>query len=308
MLIHPGNHIGDTWYLVDGDVVHCYYLTCPDHLPRHTAWDIAHATSRDLTSWELHGIAIRRGGDTEWDGRCLATGSVLAVPNGYWMAYTGRWNEPEAAVGLAFSTDLYDWRKVPYNPITSIDRRYYEREGTGTRPLAHWRDPFLFKHEGFVYHYVCARRRNGPIERRATLGVARSADMRQWEVLPPPDVDPVVEELECPQILEFDGRFYLVFSAFGEIATPLFHARYGNSLRAGTYAMVGPTPFGPYSLERGDPMVSPDHPDQPYAGQVIKFKGEHYLLGTVWRDSEPDYVSDPIAIEARDGSLVERRS
>ena len=30
MLKIPGRYIGDTWYYVDDDTVHCYFLTQPD--------------------------------------------------------------------------------------------------------------------------------------------------------------------------------------------------------------------------------------------------------------------------------------
>ena len=41
MLKDPGSHIGDAWYYIEGDVCHCFYLTCPDTQPRHHCWDIA---------------------------------------------------------------------------------------------------------------------------------------------------------------------------------------------------------------------------------------------------------------------------
>jgi len=43
MLIYPGNHLGDTWYYVKDDLIHCFYLTCPDNVARHTA---PHSRSR----------------------------------------------------------------------------------------------------------------------------------------------------------------------------------------------------------------------------------------------------------------------
>ena len=60
MLRHEGNHIGDSWYFVKDGVCHCYYLTCPETVERHTAWDIAHAVSTDLVHWENQGIVFSR--------------------------------------------------------------------------------------------------------------------------------------------------------------------------------------------------------------------------------------------------------
>ncbi|MCB0227414.1 MAG: glycosyl hydrolase family 32, partial [Anaerolineae bacterium] len=87
MLIHPGNYIGDTWYYVDNDTIHCFYLTCPNTIERHTSWDIAHATSANLTDWTLHGVILRKGEPDAYDGRCPATGSVIRFKDRYWLAY-----------------------------------------------------------------------------------------------------------------------------------------------------------------------------------------------------------------------------
>ncbi|MCB0182456.1 MAG: hypothetical protein KDI62_29800, partial [Anaerolineae bacterium] len=214
MLIHPGNYIGDTWYYVDNDTIHCFYLTCPNTIERHISWDIAHATSTNLTDWTLHGVILRKGEPDAYDGRCPATGSVIRFKDRYWLAYTGNWNGPQPVAAMAVSDDLFNWEKLPNNPVTQIDPAYYD--DTSRRPLRdwlHWRDPFLFEYEGAVYHYVCANKNNGPIDERGTLGLAKTTDMLTWQVLPPPQVDPVCTEMECPQVHHVDGRYYLIFSA-----------------------------------------------------------------------------------------------
>ena len=101
MLIHPGNYIGDTWYYVDNDTIHCFYLTCPNTIERHTSWDIAHATSTNLTDWTLHGVILRKGEPDAYDGRCPATGSVIRFKDRYWLAYTGNWNGPQPVAAMA---------------------------------------------------------------------------------------------------------------------------------------------------------------------------------------------------------------
>lgn len=143
MLVHPGNHIGDSWYYIDGETVHCFYLTCPDNIERHTAWDIGHATSRDLVTWQLHDPVLRKGDPGTYDGICPATGSVLRFRGRYWMAYTGNWSGPEPTVAIAVSDDLFNWEKLPENPVTRIDPRYYDDiPRRPPRDWLHWRDPF----------------------------------------------------------------------------------------------------------------------------------------------------------------------
>ena len=302
MLVHPGNHIGDTWYYVQDKFVHCYYLTCPDNIERHTAWDVCHATSQDLVSWEIQGIVLRRGITNEWDRNCLATGTIIRFENKYWMAYTARWNEPEVAIGLAVSEDLYIWNKCNYNPITKPDERFYEIKGSGHRNLTNWRDPFLFGHDGYIYHYVCASSNTGLHDRRGTLGVARTRSMKKWEVLPPPVVDPVVQELECPHLYFTNDKCFLIFSSFPFLFSDDVQAKYGDKLRHSSYYMIGDTIFGPFRMMSMEPIIPSSYPIQPYACRVICFKQDHYIIGTVW-DDKADYICDPIPLQVTNSTI-----
>ena len=298
MLTHLGNHIGDTWYYVDNDTIHCFYLTCPNTIERHTSWDIAHATSTNLTDWTLHGVILRKGEPDAYDGRCPATGSVIRFKDRYWLAYTGNWNGPQPVAAMAVSDDLFNWEKLPNNPVTQIDPAYYD--DTPRRPprdWLHWRDPFLFEYEGAVYHYVCANKNNGPIDERGTLGLAKTTDMLNWEVLRPPQVDPVCTELECPQVHHVDGRCYLIFSAMPDFFSTAFQQRYSGQLRTfSSYAMIGESLFGPFHIHGSGQIIPFDFPLTPYANQIVFWQGQAYMLGTVW-DDEQDFIIDPIPVE-----------
>lgn len=299
MLIYNGHHIGDSWYYVKDNTVFCYFLTCPNSIERHTAWDVALATSQNLVNWDVYGIVLKKGMPGQWDDTCLATGSVVEHLGRYWMAYTAKWNRPDVAIGLAVSDDLCHWRKCRWNPITRIDSRYYEAIGSGSRPLHHWRDPFLFKHDGWVYHAVCASRCDGSTDSRGTVGLARSRDMHMWEVIAPPIVEQVAQELECPQIREEDGRYILLFSSFRDLFSQTVRAELGDrNLTQSMYCMVSESLMGPYRFLRRVPVVHPDRLKQPYAGQIVCWEGSRYLLGTVWAhdNDEPDYICDPIPI------------
>ena len=298
MLTHPGNHLGDTWYYVDGGTVHCFYLTCPESVERHTAWDIGHATSTNLVDWTLHGIILRRGAPGSYDGRCPATGSVIRFRDRYWLAYTGNWNGPQPVVALAVSDDLFHWQKVPHNPVTRLDPAYYDDvPRRPPRDWLHWRDPFLFEHQGMIYHYVCANTNRGPLDKRGTLGLARTSDMLDWQVLPPPALDPVCTELECPQVHRVGKRYYLVFSAFPAFFSRDFRSQHRDVLvRPSSYAMVAESCFGPFHIHGSGQIIPPDFSLEVYANQVVFWQGGSYLMGTVW-DDEQDHVPDPIPIE-----------
>lgn len=294
MLRAPGHHLGDSWYYVEGKRVHCFFLICPDTTPRHTGWDIGHASSLDLTHWVYDGIVLRRGAADAWDHVCLATGSILHHGGRFWMAYTGNWFGPRPAVGLAVSNDLSHWEKAAGNPITTIDEQYYTAHSRGRRTFPHWRDPFLFEAAGVVYQFVCATA-IGPHDAAGAIAVARSRDMTAWEMLPPLEVDPFAEELECPHVVAGAGRYYLVFSTLGELLLSSTSAA-ASAPGGDMYSMVGDTPFGPFRVLNPQPLLSPNLNDRPYAGRVVDFNGRFYLLGTIWSDAG-DRISDPIPLE-----------
>ncbi len=305
MLTHPGRHIGDSWFFIDGDTAHCFYLACPLGVPRHSDWTIEHAVSRDLTEWRLCGTVVHKGGMGEWDSGCIATGSVLRHEERFWMAYTGNWSGPQPGVGLAVSDDLHHWQKISGGPFTSIDERFYEPVSREWRHIPQWRDPFLFRHDDWIYHYVCATRRDGPPRHRGTLGTARTRDMKSWEVVPPPQIEPVVEELECPQLLRAgDGLYHLVFFALPQWFAS--HEAAGGDAPT-SYAMVAPSPFGPFRLV-GDGRVLPlDYPVQPLAAQVVRWKEGPYLIGTLPDDHKGDSLCDPIPLEFTAAGVKVRR-
>jgi beta-fructofuranosidase len=286
------HHLGDAWFCADGDRFHCFFLVCPDTVPRHTAWDIGHASSTDLRRWTHHGIVLRRGAGDAWDGACLATGSVLRHGGRLWMAYSGNWFGPRPAVGMAWSADLRQWEKIPTNPVTAIDERLYTAASRGRRPIPHWRDPFLFAVDGVVHHLVCATAAAGG-GRAGTVGGARSRDLVTWELLPPLDVEPFAEELECPQVVTAAGRHYLVFSTPAGL---LLSDPAGVSEEPGNmYAMIGDSPLGPFRVADPTPILPADMRDRPYAGRIVAVGDRHYLLGTVWRDAG-DSICDPIPV------------
>lgn len=296
MLRHPGHLIGDAWFFVHNDLVHCFYLTWPSGHPRHQHWNIGHATSTDLVNWTLGAPALLQSPAGAWDDG-LATGSVLRWQDRFWMAYS---SNRTAQIGVAVSDDLTTWTKHPGNPVTGIDPRYYEETGSGTRPLQHWRDPFLWTDGQWVYHYVCASTSTGKPDERGALGLARTRNMINWEVLPPPPVTPVAQELECPQLYPANGRYYLVFSAITEFFSSRFLAQHApEELGWATYSMVGPTPFGPFDMHGTGRILPPAYPVQPYACQLVTVGRQTYLLGTLVHP-DGDAICDPIPVTFTD--------
>ena len=304
MLIDPGHHLGDSWFVVDpAGVAHCFYLRCPDDVPRHTAWEIARATSTDLHDWTLHGTVIEASAPDRADHGCIATGSVLPIDGGYLMAFTVGWDQTRPRLRLATSPDLHEWTEAPDDPDLQPTERYVVNRPWGGRPATHWRDPFLRRTADGIEALVCASRSDLPDDGSGTVAVVRRSDTGRWSVGEPLDIEPVARELECPQVHEVDGAWFLVFSTWPALFADDLRAADGDRLQGGTYAMVADSPSGPFRLRHREPIVGRDHPVSPYAGQVVRFDGGHHLIGTRWSDEEPDSISDPIEV-VRDGDRL----
>ncbi|MEM6504224.1 MAG: hypothetical protein AAF711_02020 [Planctomycetota bacterium] len=168
MLQLPNQQIGDAWFFVHDDTCHAYFLTCPMHVKRHTLWDVGHATSRDLKSWDYLGLCFERAPEPAWDAT-LATGAVVEWDGRFVMAYTGH---RTARVGVALSDDLHHWERLSDAPVTAPEAPHYALVSHGFRTHTHWRDPGLFTHDGFLYHAVCASRSDPPPPTGRHVGTA----------------------------------------------------------------------------------------------------------------------------------------
>ncbi len=159
MPLHPSKHVGDAWYYVKEDIIHCFYLTTPENENLLAFGEIGHAMSADLARWETLDLALKCDAAEKWDEAYPplpahpAIGSILYYAERYWLAYTGNTStsrKNEATVCLAVSDDLMSWEKVTYNPVTRVDPLYYERWGAESDQSVHWCNPFLFSYDGWV--------------------------------------------------------------------------------------------------------------------------------------------------------------
>jgi beta-fructofuranosidase len=219
------------------------------------------------------------------------------------MGYTGHKMDEvpfTQRVGVAVSDDLANWDKLPENPTTEAAAPLYEPVSSGHRTASIWRDPFLFDTGEEVIQYVCARRTDGDVSDRGTLGLARTRDMRTWELMPPPDHDRVADELEVPQVHRIDSLYYLVFCTHPKWLAPAFRERFpGHAFRSTDYSMVGESPLGPFRVH-GTGEITPAPPDyHQYAGQLVHWGGDWFLLGTA-RDDSGWWLTDPKPVRADD--------
>ena len=309
MFTLPGYTIGDAWFIVNAGLAHCFFCTSPPP-DADWHWDIGHAVSRDLVHWEYVGLALTRGAGESWDSQTLSTGSVLRWNRCFWMAYSAlrRHENPPTRkvhrVGLAVSDDLYTWTKYARNPVNERDPRLYERIGPIHKAYSQWRDPFLFQAGDRVYQYVCARSKPPDRNRRGTVGLASSRDMRTWQVEPPLHVDPIATELEVPQLYRIGGRYYLLFCTSTDRLLPVFKRRFpGHRFRNANFSMVGDSPLGPFRLHGTGEVLPADAPVQPYASRLVRWQGQWVLLGTA-RIGGTRYICDPIPVVATATGIV----
>ena len=300
MYRHDGFWIGDAWYFVENDGVHMFYLTqsLRERAKRGLAMHVGHAVSEDLRHWSYVGVALSAQGTSGWESWRLATGSIVEWQGQYWMAYTG--HEPSEEpfrqrCGIAVSDDLYRWDRIEENPVTEPDGELYETSPSGTRKhTVHWRDPFLLVQDDHVLMLICARRNEGDTVLRGTVATAWSTDMRHWEIGPPLAHNPAGEEMEVPQLYHIGGRWYLLFC----MHPCMFPSSSPLSRRpVSDYCMVGESPAGPFELY-GTGMIAGTAERGLYASQLVQYKGEWYLLGTV--DSS---ISDPYLVRAGETGL-----
>ncbi len=233
---------------------------------------------------------MERGGAGAWD-ESLATGSVARAGSRYVMAYTGHFT---GETGLAWSEDLFTWRRDPANPVTRPDGVQYGLMGVGHRPMRHWRDPFLFFHEGRWQQLVCANLAGDPTA-RGVVGRAVSDDWQHWPLAEPLATEAFGEEMECPQIHQRKGKYYLVFSTPQAAILPEWKERLGSDARSAAYVMVAESALGPYRVCAQPALLPPSMGERPYACQIVAWRGRDYCLGTVWHP-EGSFLGDPVPV------------
>ena len=313
----PEDWVWDSWIADDGERYHLFFLKAPRALGdtdlRHTAARIGHATSHDLTRWEVHADALAPAAG-RWDDLALWTGSVARGGDGMWRLYYSALSTSrglgvnDQRIGLAESDDLFTWRRVGDRPLVDPDPRWYVTLEESPEVSATWRDPFVFKDSaGDGWHMLITARATGaPRLHDGVVGHARSADMVAWELGPPLSAPGDFGELEVSQVRIVDGQPLLVFTCHPDQQPPEQLSRFG---RFCTWSVTGDTLTGPWELDRALPFQG--EPTLTAAPLVQRRDGGWALLG--FRNLDPDEVPplevvDPIPVELRDGGLVDLRA
>lgn len=170
----------------------------------------------DLRHFDEVGTALPAGQLDDPDFNAY-TGSVVRDEHGvHHLFYTGQNprhfgadGRPLQLVMHATSTDgMQSWRR-------HLDHTFGAAKGYES---GDWRDPFVLRDEeaGLWRMLITARHDAGPDRRRGVIAQAVSSDLMTWEVVEPFWDPRRYVAHECPEVFEWNGWWYLVYSEFSD--------------------------------------------------------------------------------------------
>lgn len=217
--------IGDVDVIKHDGIYHLFHLTLPNHDY------IAHAVSEDGLKWRRVKNALFISDPRAWDDDMLWTMHVSPDPYkpGAWrMFYTGlcmRERGRVQRIGVARSDDLYIWHKDSSETYPlEIPGTYYEHSLEEGRHWVSFRDPFCFQDDGQVYLLAAARVSQGPIIRRGCVALAQELAENQFEFRPPLFHPVHYDDVEVPNVVKLNGRYYLIGSIREDIKVHYWYA------------------------------------------------------------------------------------
>ena len=257
----------DHWICDDGDRYHLFFLRASralhDPERRHFRASMGHAVSNDARTWQLLPDALVHSDGPAFDDKAIWTGSTIVKPDGAMRVfYTGISRAEDGLVqriGWADSTDGVTFERTCDVPLEA-DSRWYERRETDVSGAEHWRDPFVFRHDGRWHMLITARAKGAEHYGAGVIGHAVSDDLDHWQIGPPLTSPSVFGQLEVSQSRCVDDRHLLVFSC-------------GDDMKAepgpgGVWVAEGEGALGPWDID-GARYVRPEHL---YAGQLLQLR------------------------------------
>ena len=207
--------IGDVDVVYHDGLYHLFHLVLPNH-------DfIAHAVSKDGMTWRRVKNALFVGDPGAWDDDMLWTMHVTPDPekDGAWrMFYTGLARSEFGRVqrvGCARSDDLYTWTRDESGAYPlEVSGEWYESRVDEGREWVSFRDPFFYNDPatGERLLLAAARVKEGPVIRRGCVSVARETAPDTFEFGPPLCYPRLYDDVEVPNLLQLEGRYYLIGS------------------------------------------------------------------------------------------------
>ena len=223
---NDNRYLWDFWIYQEDGFEYLFYLTAPaDCTPRtrHRHSSIALAKRPLNGEWQDLGIILDKNPDpTAWDSVSLWTGYTLKHQGKYYMFYTAR-SQADVAddgyightqrIGVATSDDLIYWERHDSNPVLTFQGAPYESQLEAHNHHLGWRDPCVVPDDkgGFYAFFTCRTCDGDPLKRGA-IGRAYSNDLLNWTVLSPAAAPGLYTDMEVPDVVHHDGRWYMLFA------------------------------------------------------------------------------------------------
>jgi beta-fructofuranosidase len=210
--------VGDVIPWQEDGTFHLLYLHETRRTPKEgMPW--CRVVTDDLVHFHEAGPSIGSGGPSADDFN-IYTGSIVLDEHGTHHAfYTGQNPRHLGSDGLPLQLVMHatshdgmrSWQRHPVDTFGAT-------AGYGT---ADWRDPFVFRDAdaGVWRMLITARHADGPARRRGVIAQCTSRDLRTWTPAEPFWDPRRYVAHECPEVFEWNGWWYLVFSEFSESFT-----------------------------------------------------------------------------------------
>lgn len=298
MLSREHEWVWDSWYVVEGEELHAFYLMAPKSLGnsdlRHINARVGHSVSLDAQNW-THLPEVFGTSKHGFDDQAIWTGSIVKEGAKWHLFYTGinqGTKERVQQVGHATSEDLRTWTRVNPDPILSAASPYAVLSNSKDG-AEHFRDPWVFDLYGEWQMLVTANEPSG----WATIAHATSPDLAQWTLKEPLVTESHIGQFEVTQTINIDGHWVLVFCANEHDIK-----RAGVRGGFGTYSVPAAGPLGPFDLDKTHLFA-----EGIYAARAVKFQDKWILLGFM-DDGIPGSfsgaISDPLELRlTADGNL-----
>lgn len=297
------------------DQTHCFFLQSPrDGDPdarHHNRVSVGHAVSKDLYHWDYRGTILSPGEEGCWDDLSIWTGFMLNYAGQYYLFYTGRGQENfwEQKIGLAVSEDLVHFQRVSESPILVPDPELYDTTGTEQNEVGNpptWRDPYVIRdEEREEWVMVLSARSNPPGLYNGCIGYARSTNLVDWETLPPL-LDPrKYDEMETPQLLIANGKYYLFFSTWARCYSPDFSKEVTPA--SGLHGYVANNLEGPYQPINQNGIIL-GNGDYLYSVRMAAYlRDRHMAMGWLNFDRNSEFIgrlSNPLPMSIQDDQVT----
>ncbi len=217
-LYRPRNNIMlDAYVVLHQNRYHLFYTQQPADIPFDYAMrkgNIGHAVSDDLLHWQECEPALNPGTEGRFDDRAVWIGCVYGFDNVFYMFYTAHsgsiGNFPN--IGVAVSKDLYRWEKVD-KPLFDVNNSKWYACSRDI-PASGWRDPYVFQladQPDIFYLVFAGKLGNEDYRQSAVIGLARSRNLVDWELLEPLYSPGIYEAMDVPHIIVTPAVNFLLF-------------------------------------------------------------------------------------------------